>query len=289
MDKEQEFIKNYDITKYEQPSAAADIALFTVKNIPDGNYRRLDEKKLCLLMIKRRNPPFADFYALPGGFGKKDETLEKTALRELFEETAVDKIQLSQLKTTSTPLRDPRGWIISCGYLALADSTLINPQSGDDAAEAKWFEVTRTDHSTAVNGSEKVSSYKLALSCGDIKLSADITEKTTFGSCGRDFSVTAENTEGIAFDHGEIIAYALNELKRKTIYEGAAFALLPELFTIADLKKVYETITCTHDTDANFRRKIGKFITPTEKTTSGAGHRPSMLFSRNYEELLNLF
>lgn len=289
MENEHEFIKNYNIKKYEQPSAAADIALFTVKNVPDGNYRKLDEKKLCLLMIKRLKPPFADQYALPGGFAKKNETVDDTALRELFEETAVENIQLYQLKTTSTPNRDPRGWIISCGYLALADSSLLTPKGGDDAAEAVWFDVTKTDINTVSSDKEKITSYKLNLSYEDnIRLSADITERISLGDCGRKFSVTADNSCGIAFDHGEIIAYALNELKRKTIYEGAAFSLLPEMFTVSDLKSVYETITGTKDTNANFRRKINRFILPTEYTSSGAGHRPSKLFKKNYNELLDL-
>ncbi|MGN1417660.1 MAG: NUDIX domain-containing protein, partial [Oscillospiraceae bacterium] len=90
MPDEKEFLKNYNIKKYEQPSVAADIAVFTVKNIPDENYRKLDGKKLCLLMIKRGKPPFQDQFALPGGFAKKDETVDSTALRELFEETSVE-------------------------------------------------------------------------------------------------------------------------------------------------------------------------------------------------------
>lgn len=289
MENEQEFLKNYNIKKYEQPSAAADIALFTVKNVPHGNYRKLDEKKLSLLMIKRLKPPFADHYALPGGFAKKNETVDDTALRELFEETAVENIQLFQLKTTSTPGRDPRGWIISCGYLALADSSLLDPKGGDDAAEAKWFDVTRENIKTAFSNNEKKISYKLVLSNEEnVTLSADITERLSFGGCGRKFGVTAENSCGIAFDHAEIIAHALNELIRKTVYEGAAFSLLPEMFTVADLKNVYETITGTVDTNSNFRRKVNRFILPTEYTSSGAGHRPSKLYKRNYSELLEL-
>lgn len=288
MPDEKEFLKSYNIKKYEQPSVAADIAVFTVKNIPDENYRKLDGKKLCLLMVRRGKPPFKDFFALPGGFAKKDETVDETALRELFEETAVDNICLSQLKTTSTPGRDPRGWIISCGYLALVDSTKLDVKSGDDAADALWFEVDYKLVSSEKQESSKLTKYRLELTNGENKLSADITEKVTLGASGREFSVTAENPEGIAFDHGEIIAYAITELRRKTVYEGAEFSLLPEYFTMTDLQQVYETIMDVKESDANFRRKMSGFVQSTEETVSGAGHRPSKLYKRNNEAFLNI-
>ncbi len=288
MPDEKEFLKSYNIKKYEQPSVAADIAVFTVKNIPDENYRKLDGKKLCLLMIRRGKPPFQDYFALPGGFAKKDETVDNTALRELFEETSVENIYLSQLKTTSTPGRDPRGWIISCGYLALVDSTRLSVKSGDDAADARWFEVGFTRLSCEQLENEKLTRYRLELINGENRLSADITEKISLGASGREYSVTAENSKGIAFDHAEIIACALTELRRKTIYEGAAFSLLPECFTMTDLQQVYETIMDVKESDANFRRKMSGFVQLTDETQGGMGHRPSKLYKRNIEAFLNI-
>ena len=288
MSDEKEFLKSYNIKKYEQPSAAADIAVFTVKNIPDDNYRKLDGKKLCLLMIKRGKPPFTDHFALPGGFAKKDETVDDTALRELFEETSVENIYLSQLKTTSTPGRDPRGWIISCGYLALVDSTKLSVKSGDDAADALWFEVSYKQVSSEMRENEKLTRYRLELTNGDNRLSADITERISLGASGREYSVTAENSEGIAFDHGEIIAYAITELRRKTVYESAPFSLLPEYFTMTDLRQVYDTIMDVKESDANFRRKMSGFVCLTDETQGGMGHRPSKLYKRNIEAFLNI-
>lgn len=288
MPDEKEFLQNYNIKKYEQPSVAADIAVFTVKKIPDENYRKLDGKRLCLLMIKRGKPPFKDFFALPGGFAKKNETVDDTALRELYEETSVENISLSQLKTTSTPGRDPRGWIISCGYLALVDSTKLSVKSGDDASDALWFEVDYKLVSEEIREQSKVTKYRLQLTNGENRLSADITEKVSIGSYGRKFSVTAENSEGIAFDHSELIAYAIAELRRKTVCEGAAFSLLPEYFTMTELQQVYETIMDVKESDANFRRKMSGYVCLTDETQGGMGHRPSKLYKRNTEAFLNI-
>jgi 8-oxo-dGTP diphosphatase len=42
-----------------------------------------------LLLVKRSNPPAQDLFAFPGGRGEDGETPEKTALRELHEETGL--------------------------------------------------------------------------------------------------------------------------------------------------------------------------------------------------------
>lgn len=48
---------------------------------------------------------------------------------------------LSQLHTFSEPDRDPRGWIISCAYMALAQEDRFKLKAGTDAVAADWFYV----------------------------------------------------------------------------------------------------------------------------------------------------
>lgn len=97
-----------------------------------------------VLLVKRKRPPFAGCWAIPGGFVEPDEPLEVAARRELWEETGAEPALLEQLYTFGDPGRDPRGWIISVAYLALLDGATVKAgdlRAASDAAEVGWFDL----------------------------------------------------------------------------------------------------------------------------------------------------
>ena len=114
--------------EYPRPSVTVDILLFA----QDSTARKI-------LLIQRRNPPFKDHWALPGGFIEMDETLEASALRELREETGLSDVQLTQLETFGSPERDPRGRVITVAYYGTIDATQARLVAGSDATECRWF------------------------------------------------------------------------------------------------------------------------------------------------------
>jgi 8-oxo-dGTP diphosphatase len=119
--------------EYPRPAVTVDIILFTFQN-----------NHLKVLLVRRKQPPFAGKWALPGGFVHIDEELEEAALRELSEETQVKDIYLEQLYTFGEPDRDPRGRVITVAYFALlsldqAESHQL--QAASDADEAAWWDV----------------------------------------------------------------------------------------------------------------------------------------------------
>jgi 8-oxo-dGTP diphosphatase len=91
-----------------------------------------------LLLIKRKNPPFKDKYALPGGFVDVGETVEAAALRELREETGIEGSIVRLIGVYSDPKRDPRGHAVSIAFLVRPRSTKVI--GGDDAAYAAFIE-----------------------------------------------------------------------------------------------------------------------------------------------------
>ena len=64
--------------KYPMPSVTADILVLKKTGVTSQ-----------ILLIKRRNEPFKDCWAFPGGFTEEGETLEQSASRELLEETGL--------------------------------------------------------------------------------------------------------------------------------------------------------------------------------------------------------
>lgn len=93
-----------------------------------------------ILLIKRKNDPFKDCWALPGGFVDENEDLELAAKRELKEETNVDVQDLLQIGAFGKPGRDPRGHMVSVAYSAVLNC-LQEIKALDDAKEVKWFTI----------------------------------------------------------------------------------------------------------------------------------------------------
>ncbi|MGB8218042.1 MAG: NUDIX hydrolase, partial [Candidatus Methanoperedens sp.] len=88
------------------------------------------ERKLVL--IRRGNPPFKNYFALPGGFVELGETVEAAVVREAKEETGLDIEIIKLLGVYSDPLRDPRGHTVSVCYLSKGRGKL---KAGSDAKD----------------------------------------------------------------------------------------------------------------------------------------------------------
>src|ERR1700675_3847409 len=84
----------------------------------------------------------------------------------------------------------------------------------------------------------------------------------------------------LAFDNDEILHYALQRLRNKVEYALVAFQFLPPLFTIAQLRAVYEVILGGRIDPTNFRRRVEATDTtvPTGDVVSGCRHRPPALY-----------
>ncbi|MEF8848611.1 MAG: NUDIX hydrolase, partial [Candidatus Thermoplasmatota archaeon] len=107
-----------------------------------------------ILLIKRKNPPFQNQWALPGGFVEYGEKTEDAVKREIYEETNLKTKILKLLGVYSDPNRDPRGHTISIVYqLRILEGKV---SGGDDAAEAKFFKINNLpklafDHSKIIS------------------------------------------------------------------------------------------------------------------------------------------
>lgn len=192
---EAQFLKNYDPTKYRNPGVAADTTLFAV-----------DEDGLSILLIKRGGYPYKGRWALPGGFVNIDEDVFDSAVRELEEETGLISPYIEQVFVWGKPDRDPRDRVITVSFAGLVDRSQVNACAGDDAAEAEWF---------------RLSGYVSKEKDGMVETSYTLTGTETFypivtWPVGRMQKIASLQSDGLAFDHAESIAYSYEYIRRRT-------------------------------------------------------------------------
>lgn len=109
--------------KYKIPSLTVDIFIY------NENHE--------FILIKRKNDPYKDSWALPGGFVDYGETTENAAIREAKEETSID-VELERLfNVYSEPDRDPRRHTVSIVYLARGN--FDDAKADDDANDIGVF------------------------------------------------------------------------------------------------------------------------------------------------------
>ncbi|KAA5821855.1 NUDIX hydrolase [Algibacter amylolyticus] len=97
-----------------------------------------DGEDLKILLIKRDFEPEKGKWSLIGGFLKKEENLDKAAIRILNHLTGLDNIYMEQLYTFSKVDRDPAERTISTAYYALIDIESHNNEF-TNVETSKWF------------------------------------------------------------------------------------------------------------------------------------------------------
>jgi 8-oxo-dGTP diphosphatase len=112
---------------YPRPAVTADIAVLRLDELPE------------ILLIQRKDPPFQNLWALPGGFMEIEETLEEAARRELQEETGIMAGELIRFDSYDKPGRDPRGRTITQVFVLVWKESMGIPEAGSDASGLKWF------------------------------------------------------------------------------------------------------------------------------------------------------
>lgn len=208
----EEFLAEYDATKYQCPSNTVDNFIISCQ----GKFGS-PEAVHSLLMIKRKDHPCIGYWALPGGFVEMQESLEYAAKRELQEETGLTGIGMEQIYTWGAPDRDPRTRVITTVYAAVLENGAKPVKAGDDAADAAWFELwlNKLDQTDAHKLLQERYELKLKNVEGQIELQAIVERKYRADSLIRQEQFTVISSQNIAADHGAVIAQAFLKLQRE--------------------------------------------------------------------------
>lgn len=117
------------MANYKIPSVTTDIFIF--------------DDDLNFILIKRKNDPYKDYWAIPGGFVEYGETVENAAVREAKEETHIDVELKDLVNVYSKPDRDPRGHTITVAYTAKGNFS--NKKADSDASDISVFNEKKLD------------------------------------------------------------------------------------------------------------------------------------------------
>ncbi|MGD8484470.1 MAG: NUDIX hydrolase [Thioalkalispiraceae bacterium] len=96
----------------------------------------------AVLLVKRKNPPCANEWAIPGGRILPGETLQQAAEREILEETGV-KIKAGQPVYSFDLIdKDKQGNLLFHYVIIDLEAGYLEgePQADDDALEAAWVD-----------------------------------------------------------------------------------------------------------------------------------------------------
>lgn len=228
---------------YPRPSLAVDPAVMTVHN-----------GKLWTVLWRRQYPPDEDSWALPGVFVSKGEELETAVTRALRQKANLGEVShVEQLFTWNKIDRDPRGWVVTVAYFALAPSEQLR---------------------AAVEGKIHVGLFAL-----EVESHSDGGRARVLGPDGRLIRP--------AFDHAEILGSVVMRLREKLWHSPVALALLPDKFTLREMKLAYEAILGQKLNKDSFRRSVIKtrgIVQPTGEYQEAVDHRPAELFTRGVEK-----
>ncbi len=128
------------------PAVAVDTLIFTIRN-----------NDLMILLIKIKDGPYKNKWALPGGLVQIDETLDMAAKRVLRKKAGVKGVYLEQLYTFGDLNRDKRGRIISVAYFALLNSDKLKLKTLEDFySDIAWKNINSLpplafDHKKIIN------------------------------------------------------------------------------------------------------------------------------------------
>jgi 8-oxo-dGTP diphosphatase len=216
----------------------------------------VEASSICLILNRRENEPFEGWLALPGVFVNSGERLDW--LENHAQETAVDRAlgkigldrppSLEQVFAQDHPDRDPRGWVISIAYFCL-----IPPKRA------------------VINGQGRSPGVMVQIELVDGNVSRIVKD-------GRQIK--------LAFDHQSIVEEVLRRIQSGLRRSGLAFKLLPDEFSLGELRAVHETLLGRQINKDSFRRSLlgSGEVVPTGRRQHGVGHRPSELYRRRSDD-----
>ncbi len=103
----------------------------------------IEDQKGNVVLIKRKYPPFRNYFALPGGFIKEGEKPTEALIREVKEETNLDVKVKSKIGVYKKQGRDPRGNVHTTAYKCRVIGNFTEMRGGNDSKKAELIPINQ--------------------------------------------------------------------------------------------------------------------------------------------------
>lgn len=102
----------------------------------------IEKGRVKVLLIKRSNEPYKDYWALVGGAVYNNETLDNSMLREIKEKTYIDDINIYKANIFDRVDRSPLLRMLCISYIGIVDSKKVNIKKiTEKTTNAEWFDI----------------------------------------------------------------------------------------------------------------------------------------------------
>jgi hypothetical protein len=204
-----------------------------------------------------------DLWMLPGGFIYLDEDMDQAATRILEERTGIKLPYLTQFHTFGDVNRRDK----------------VKFPAFEEALSESYKEIGKFIEQRFIS-----SGY---LSLVDMRNCHPTPDILSDDAGWHPVSALPQ----LIYDHKDIVAKAMEQLRSRINYMPVGMSLLPEKFTMKDFQILYEQILKKSLDRGNFQKKMLKlgFLDRHEKQLSGGAHKAPYLYSFNdkrYNELV---
>ncbi len=211
-----------------------------------------------VLLIRRSDAPFADYWALPETAMRSDEGAHQAALRLVREKIGLQlpAVHAEQLATFTAPDRAPGERALSLSYLVFLPErpALI---AGAGASDVAWF----TLHAPVAGR----FSFTHAALC--------------FTSLHPDeYLRTQTPTVRLAFDHNWILTVACTRIANKLDWQPTILLILGQAFTLKQARHVFAIFGQAEPDNSNFLRDHRLLLIPTGQTATSGPGRPAKTY-----------
>ncbi|EHO54103.1 NrtR DNA-binding winged helix domain-containing protein [Lentilactobacillus kisonensis] len=221
-----------------------------------------------ILLVKRDNSPYNQFWALPETFMRLQESADEAALRLVKEKIGMElsNSHTEQLATFTNKLRTPKSRALSLAYMTfLPDKPHLEPGYG--AVDAKWFAMGYTD------SSYRFSNGLLAFQTSECSNEGDYYDRFAHNE--------SKPETHLAFDHEWILKIACDRIKNKLDYQPNILLVLGASFTLKDARMVYSPFLKTpinQIDNSNFKKSHRHLFTAVGTSADNRPGRPARVY-----------